>query len=100
MLTVVAEEILGKGTVENVAKLFGRLQVGFDIDTKPLEFMGLVAGADAQHQASVQKPRLSATPACPGGQTGTSRARRSVARDGTGDARGALLFATGTSLTQ
>src|SRR5712671_7085987 len=27
--------------------------------------------------------RLSATPACPGGQTGTSRARRSVAREGT-----------------
>src|SRR5438477_10036343 len=26
---------------------------------------------------------LSATPACPGGQTGTSRARRSVAREGT-----------------
>jgi hypothetical protein len=30
-----------------------------------------------------KKPRLSATPACPGGQTGTSRARRSVACEGT-----------------
>jgi hypothetical protein len=29
------------------------------------------------------KSTLSATPACPGGQTGTSRARRSVAREGT-----------------
>ena len=32
---------------------------------------------------SVFKTTLSATPACPGGQTGTSHARRSVAREGT-----------------
>src|SRR5436190_19885423 len=32
---------------------------------------------------SVFKTTLSATPACPGGQTGTSRARRSVACEGT-----------------
>jgi hypothetical protein len=31
----------------------------------------------------LKKPRLSATQACPGGQTGTSRARRFVAREGT-----------------
>jgi hypothetical protein len=55
MLTVVAEEILGKGTVEDFAKLFGHLQIGFDIDTEPLEFVGLVAGADAQHQAPVRQ---------------------------------------------
>src|SRR5258708_6487807 len=32
---------------------------------------------------SVFKTTLSSTPACPGGQTGTSHARRSVAREGT-----------------
>src|SRR5271169_4015884 len=32
---------------------------------------------------SVFKTTLSATPACPGGQTGTSHARRSIAREGT-----------------
>ena len=55
MLTVVAEEILGKGTVEDVAKLFGHLQIGSDIDAEPLEFVGLVAGADAEHQAPVRQ---------------------------------------------
>jgi hypothetical protein len=36
-----------------------------------------------QRELALQTPRLSATPACPGGQTGTSHARRSVAREGT-----------------
>src|ERR1700674_3708679 len=38
-----------------------------------------------QRELALQEPRLSrrATPACPGGQTGTSHARRSVAREGT-----------------
>ena len=36
-----------------------------------------------QRELTVQTPRLSTTPACPGGQTGTSHARRSVAREGT-----------------
>jgi hypothetical protein len=36
-----------------------------------------------QRELALQKPRLSATPACPDGQTGTSHARRSVAREGT-----------------
>ena len=54
MLTVVAEEILGKGAVEDVAKLFGHLQIGFNIDAEPLEFVRLVAGADAEHQAAVR----------------------------------------------
>jgi hypothetical protein len=36
-----------------------------------------------QRELALQTPRLSATPACPGGQTGTSHARRSVARGGT-----------------
>ena len=36
-----------------------------------------------QRELALQAPRLSATPACPGGQTGTSHARRSVAREGT-----------------
>src|SRR6201987_3372803 len=36
-----------------------------------------------QRELAFQTPRLSATPACPGGQTGTSHARRSVAREGT-----------------
>ena len=55
MLAVVAEEIVGKGTVEDVAKLFGHLQIGFDIDAEPLEFVGLVAGADTEHQAPVRE---------------------------------------------
>ena len=55
MLAVVAEEILGKGTVEDVAELLGHLQIGFDIDAEPLEFVGLVAGADAEHQAPVRQ---------------------------------------------
>src|ERR1700674_5296312 len=38
---------------------------------------------DRKRQLALQPPRLSATPACPGGQTGTSHARRSVAREGT-----------------
>jgi hypothetical protein len=36
-----------------------------------------------QRKLALQTPQLSATPACPGGQTGTSHARRSVAREGT-----------------
>src|ERR1700730_4326414 len=36
-----------------------------------------------QRELALQTPRLSATPACPGGQTGTPNPRRSVAREGT-----------------
>jgi hypothetical protein len=46
---------VGKGTVEDVAKLFGHLQIGFDIDAEPLEFVRLVAGADAEHQAPIRQ---------------------------------------------
>src|SRR5690242_5106717 len=53
MHTDVAEEIVGKGRVEDVAKLFGHLQIGFDIDAEPLQFVRLVAGADAEHQAPI-----------------------------------------------
>jgi hypothetical protein len=31
------------------------LQIDFDIDAEPLEFVGLVAGADAEHQATVRQ---------------------------------------------
>jgi hypothetical protein len=55
VLAVVTEEILGKGAVEDVAELFGHLQIGSDIDAKPLEFVGLVAGADTEHQAPVRQ---------------------------------------------
>jgi len=48
VFAVVAEEILRKSTVEDVAELFGHLQIGLDIDTEPLEFVGLVARADAE----------------------------------------------------
>jgi hypothetical protein len=51
VFTVVAEQIFGKGASEDVAKLLGQLQVGFDIDAEPLECVRLVAGADAEHQA-------------------------------------------------
>jgi hypothetical protein len=55
MLAIVAEEILGKRTVEDFAEFFGHLQIGSDVDAEPLEFVGLVAGADAQHQAPVRQ---------------------------------------------
>ena len=49
---------------------------------------------------ALQEPRLSATPACPGGQTGTSHASLRQTRGGHSTMRGSLLFATGTSLSQ
>src|ERR1700757_5051984 len=53
-----------------------------------------------QRELALQTPRLSATPACPGGQTGPpTRAAPSLVRT-LRDARGTLLFATGTSLSQ
>ena len=55
VFTVIAEEILGEGAVEDVAEFLGHLQIVFDIDTEPLEFVGLVAGADAEHQASIRQ---------------------------------------------
>ena len=55
VLAVVAEEILGEGTIEDVAEFLGHLQIGFDIDAEPLEFIGLVAGADTEHQAPVRE---------------------------------------------
>ena len=55
---------------------------------------------DRQRELALQKPHLSrrTTPACPGGQTGTSRAALRRTRGGHSAPRGALLFATGTSL--
>jgi hypothetical protein len=32
---VITEKVLGKGPVEDVAELFGHLQVGFDVDPEP-----------------------------------------------------------------
>ena len=55
VLAVVTEEILGKGAVEDVAELLGHFQIGFDIDAKPFKFVGLIASADAQHQAPVRQ---------------------------------------------
>jgi len=52
---IVAEEILGEGTVEDVAELLGHLEIGVDVDTEALELIGLVAGADAKHQAPVRQ---------------------------------------------
>ena len=50
---------------------------------------------------ALQKPRLNrcATPACPGGQTDPSRAPLRRTRGGHSAPRGALPFATGTSLS-
>lgn len=53
-----------------------------------------------QRELALQTPRLSATPACPGGQTGTSRASLRQTRRGHSTTRGPLLFATGTKLSQ
>jgi DNA replication protein DnaC len=55
-----------------------------DDDSAPRPFHpSLRNHRNRQRELAFQKPRLSATPACPGGQTGTSRVRRSVAREGT-----------------
>jgi hypothetical protein len=53
-----------------------------------------------QRELALQTPRLSTTPACPGGQTGTSQRAASSLVRALRDARGTLLFATGTSLPQ
>src|SRR5207237_7737815 len=55
---------------------------------------------DRQRILALQTPRLTVTPACPGGQTGTSRAALRRTRGGRSAPRGALLFATGTTLPQ
>src|SRR5580704_9022981 len=54
---------------------------------------------DRQRVLAIQTPRLTVTPACPGGQTGPSRATLRT-RGGRSAPRGALLFATGTNLSQ
>src|SRR5205085_11091045 len=54
---------------------------------------------DRQRILALQTPRLTVTPACPGGQTGTSRAALRRTRGGRSAPRGALLFATGTTPT-
>jgi len=55
---------------------------------------------DRKRELALQAPRLSrcTAPACPGGQTGTSRAALRRTRGGHSAPRGSLLFATGTSL--
>src|SRR5712691_6025598 len=55
---------------------------------------------DRKRELALQAPRLSrcTAPACPGGQTGTSRAALRPTRGGHSAPRGSLLFATGTSL--
>jgi hypothetical protein len=47
VLAVVTEEILREGAVEDVTDL----QIGFDVDTKPLEFIGLVWACWSAHSA-------------------------------------------------
>src|SRR5438067_9905032 len=54
---------------------------------------------DRQRILALQTPRLTVTPACPGGQTGTSRAALRRTRGGRSAPCGALLFATGTTPT-
>ena len=39
VLAVVTEEILREGAVEDATELLCHLQIGFDVDTKPLEFI-------------------------------------------------------------
>src|SRR5205085_4371071 len=55
---------------------------------------------DRQRVLALQTPRLTVTPACPGGQTDTSRAALRRPRGGRSAPRGSLLFATGTTLSQ
>src|SRR5437763_13094870 len=54
---------------------------------------------DRQRILALQTPRLTVTPACPGGQTGTSRAALRRTRGGRSAPCGALMFATGTTPT-
>ena len=53
---------------------------------------------DRKRKLALQAPRLTVTPACPGGQTGTSRAALRQTRGSHSAPRGSLLFATGTTL--
>ena len=68
----------------------------FDFAGTPIN-EGLVRDhRDRRQDLALQKPRLSrTTPACPGGQTGTSRAAAPSDSCGHSAPRGALLFATG-----
>src|SRR5216684_7431710 len=50
-----------------------------------------------QRELARQEPCLSATPACPGGSTGTSRAALRRTRGGRSAPRGSLLWTTWTS---
>jgi hypothetical protein len=55
VLAVVAEEISAEGQVENVAELVGHFEVLDDVDAEPLEFVRLIAGADAEHQSAIRQ---------------------------------------------
>jgi hypothetical protein len=55
VLAVVAEKILREGAVEDFTEFFGHLEIGFDIDAEPLEFVGLISGADSEHQSPARQ---------------------------------------------
>ena len=55
VLAVVAEELPAEGQVEDVAELVGHFEILGDVDAEPLEFVGLIAGADAEHQSAIRQ---------------------------------------------
>ncbi len=55
VLALVAEEIPAEGQVEDVAELVGHFEILGDVGAEPLEFVGLVPGADAEHQSAIRQ---------------------------------------------
>ena len=55
VLAVVAEEIPAESEVEDVAELVRHLEVLLEIDAEALEFVGLVTGADPEHEPPVRQ---------------------------------------------
>ena len=55
MLALVAEKILVQREIEDLGKFLGHFEVLFEIDAEPVEFIGLIAGADAEHQPAVRQ---------------------------------------------
>jgi len=55
VLAVVAEEVSAEGQVEDVAELVGHLEIPGDVDAEPLEFVGLITGADPERQSAIRQ---------------------------------------------
>jgi hypothetical protein len=75
-----------------------RQSASLDRNAPPRFFPSLRNRQNRQRELALQKPRLSATRLAPVGKQATSHARASSLIKALRDARGTLLFATGTTL--